>query len=259
MGATQLKVKYSDLTDIAPFFYYQFFTFDERYSGNGAGTNPKFNDTFSYEVFFDSKATSYFEKECLEVILFDDNAPIAGASPDNVGAADDMIGVCKVPLKSLVAGCSTHDRYPIKIAGSTEVVGDLEVKISVTDLGGVAGTTIAGDTMARTATNMQYSKEWEDEVVGIIASKLAKQNCSIDLLFGIFSNSMRTATKEDFKHCILHRLNLNQEISEKEIDLLLMGCDFFANKAYIEREDFMAVFKNPIENAKVTMRANPYD
>jgi len=65
---------------------------------------------------------------------------------------------------------------------------------------------------------------------------------------------MRTATKEDFKHCLLHRLNLNQEISEKEIDLLLMGCDFFANKNYIEREDFMAVFKNPIENAKLHLK-----
>jgi hypothetical protein len=98
LGATNLKVKYADITDIAPFFYYQFFTFDERYSGNGAGVNPKFNDTFSYEVFFDSKATDYFGKECLEVILFDDNAPIAGASPDNVGAADDMIGISKIPL-----------------------------------------------------------------------------------------------------------------------------------------------------------------
>ena len=129
------------------------------------------------------------------------------------------------------------------------------MKISVTDLGGAAGTTMAGDTMAKTAIELQYNKEWEDEIVNIIANRLAKQNCSIDLLFGIFSNSMRTATKEDFKHCLLHRLNLNQEISEKEIDLLLMGCDFFANKNYIEREDFMAVFKNPIENAKLHLRS----
>jgi hypothetical protein len=65
-----------------------------------------------------------------------------------------MIGVSKISLKSLVAGCSTHDRYPIKIAGSTEVVGDLEVKISVTDLGGVAGTTMAGDMWVKTATEL---------------------------------------------------------------------------------------------------------
>ena len=135
------------------------------------------------------------------------------------------------------------------------MVGELEVKITVTDLGGVAGTSIASDNLARVANELQYNKEWEDEIVNIIACRLARQNCSVDLLFGIFSNSMRTATKEDFKYCLLHRLNLNQDISEKEIDLLLMGCDFFANKAYIERDDFMAVFRSPIENAKLQMKS----
>lgn len=71
-------MKYAELSDVAPFFYYQFFTFDERYSTNDTGVNPKFNDTYSYEVTFDSRAVDYFETESLEVILFDDNAPIAG-------------------------------------------------------------------------------------------------------------------------------------------------------------------------------------
>lgn len=44
------------------------------------GINPRFNDSYSYEVTFDAKAIQYFETEKLEVILFDDNAPIAGQS-----------------------------------------------------------------------------------------------------------------------------------------------------------------------------------
>jgi hypothetical protein len=71
-------MKYSELSDVAPFFYYQFFTFDERYSPNSAGVNPRFDDSYSYEVTFDSRAIDYFETELLEIILFDDNAPIAG-------------------------------------------------------------------------------------------------------------------------------------------------------------------------------------
>lgn len=64
--------------------------------------NPKFNDTFSYEVVFDSKAYSYFEKEYLEIILFDDNAPIAGKEMNGQSeAVDDMIGIARVPLKSI--------------------------------------------------------------------------------------------------------------------------------------------------------------
>jgi hypothetical protein len=44
--------------------------------------------------------------------MFDDNAPISGQDPQ-AGSGDDIIGICKIPLKSLVAGCSFHDKFPI--------------------------------------------------------------------------------------------------------------------------------------------------
>lgn len=83
----------------------------------------------------DARAVEFFEKESLEIILFDDNAPIAGMGSEGQAQGDDMIGVCKVPLKSLVAGCSVHDRFPLRAAGSNEVVGELEVKLSSTEMG----------------------------------------------------------------------------------------------------------------------------
>lgn len=82
VGAQGLKLRYSDITNVSPFFFYQFYTFDDRYSHNAAGVNPQFNDTYSYEVLVDAKAIQFFEKEYLEVILFDDNAPIAGVELD---------------------------------------------------------------------------------------------------------------------------------------------------------------------------------
>lgn len=45
MGCKEIKVKYSGLTKIAPFFYYQFYNFDERYSTTSTGENPIFEDT----------------------------------------------------------------------------------------------------------------------------------------------------------------------------------------------------------------------
>lgn len=81
-GASNLKMRYSDVSNVSPFFFYQFYTFDDRYSANSVGTSPSFNDTYSYEVLVDSKAIQYFEKESLDVILFDDNAPIAGVHLD---------------------------------------------------------------------------------------------------------------------------------------------------------------------------------
>ena len=113
MGATNLKTKYPS-SQIAPFFYYQFFSFDEVYSSNGVGINPKFSMSKVYEVSFDAKAVEYFEREELDVILFDDNAPVAGLSSASAGLGDDIIGICKIPLKSLINGLNTHEHYNVK-------------------------------------------------------------------------------------------------------------------------------------------------
>ena len=42
-----------------------------------------------------------------------------------------MIGMCKIPLTSLVTGCSVHERYPICAVDSKAVVGQLEVQIDI--------------------------------------------------------------------------------------------------------------------------------
>jgi len=65
----------------------------------------------TYEVLFDAKAQSYFEREHLEIMFFDDNAPIGGIDDGGLehgepraGAAEpnDMIGIARVPLGSLI-------------------------------------------------------------------------------------------------------------------------------------------------------------
>lgn len=80
VGCKDLSVKYGDVVQISPFFYYQFYHFDERYSATQAGKSPVFEDTMSYEVNFDAKLIHYLQKETLEIILFDDSAPITGLS-----------------------------------------------------------------------------------------------------------------------------------------------------------------------------------
>lgn len=139
VGANNLKIKYSKISDVCPFFFYQFYTFEDRYSHNSVGVSPNFNDTFSYEVLFDAKAINYFEKEHLEIYLFDDNAPIAGTgvgedSNQGAGEGDDMIGCARIPLNGLISGCSIHDKYQVRAPASNLAVGDIEVKVACMDL-----------------------------------------------------------------------------------------------------------------------------
>lgn len=136
LGCTELKAAFAALDTIQPFFYYQFYTFEERYSHNGTGINPKFDDVMSYEVMFDPKAISYFEKESLEIIVFDDASPIGGLNPDGttVAEGDDMIGIAKIPLEALARGCSIQEKFPIINVKSKDIVGKIEVRISVMEL-----------------------------------------------------------------------------------------------------------------------------
>jgi len=156
VGCQNLKVRYSELSNVAPFFYYQFYTFDEIYSPNGEGTSPHFDESKSYDVLLDSKAISYFERESLEIILFDDNAPIAGQGVDEpvAGQGDDMIGMARVPLKSLVEGCSIHDKFNVRGAGSVENIGTVEVRISIMDLDRVD----EGEQIHKAVQNLQYNQ-----------------------------------------------------------------------------------------------------
>lgn len=97
-----LQTAYESVRNVEPFFFYQFYTFDDRYSKNGMGVNPEFHDTYSYEVNFDSKAVSYFERELLEIFIFDDKAPITGKELNGkANQNDDMIGVARIPLKTV--------------------------------------------------------------------------------------------------------------------------------------------------------------
>lgn len=76
-SAEGLKTKI-DSTEIAPFYSYRFYTFEETNSHLGAGPNPVFNDPRPYNVTFDNALMDYLETQQLEVYFVDDNKPIVG-------------------------------------------------------------------------------------------------------------------------------------------------------------------------------------
>lgn len=71
---------------------------------------------------------------------------------------------------------------------------------------------------------LSYNKQWENDIIHRIATKLAKFPADVELLFGVFSRGQKTVSKEDFKYCCMQRLALKKEISEREMDMFLTGC-----------------------------------
>jgi hypothetical protein len=136
-----------------------------------------------------------------------------------------MIGICKIPLKGLVAGCSFHEDFTITQPGTNQSCGLLEVKVSVIDIDKVQQNSFSK--VVNEVTELHYGKEWETDLILRIARPLSKLPVEIGLLFGAFSRGMRTCTKEDFKYCCLNRFGLRNEVSERELDLFLMGNNYF--------------------------------
>ena len=70
-------------------------------------------------------------------------------------------------------------------------------------------------------------------------------------MFGIFTQGQRTCSKSDFKHVVLHRLNLGKTgMEERELELIFQSNEFMQGSDIIEREDFMNVFGPAIMQAK---------
>ena len=134
-----LVVKYGQVATVSPFFYYQFYDKDEKYSPTMVGRSPVFDDMQSYEVMLDAKLVNYLQRESLEEIFFDDNAPIAGLDRGAQASgeqSDDMIGTASIPLADLLRGASIQDRFPLRktTRQATESLGTVEIKISIMDL-----------------------------------------------------------------------------------------------------------------------------
>jgi len=218
ISCQNLVIPFSKVSEAMPFFWYQFYTEDEHTSHNGAGVNPRFEDTQSFEVLFDSKAISYFENESLEIMFFDDSADIPGQkdggkgqdkiadkNADADGEGADVIGIAKVPLTCLVGGSTIYEEFPVRaVGGNSSDNGKVTVKISVMEL----EVDRPRESLNSLTRQLQYNQEWERELIEKIARKLGKLNPDIALLFGIFSGGKRTVTKPDFKYTVFHRLNL---------------------------------------------------
>ena len=155
-----LSTRYSGVTNIRPFFYFQFYTFDEYYSRVYDGPNPNFGEMKSYDIMYNQRFIQYCNKEVLEIHLFDDSGPIADVAKGSMGpsldqsGADDFIGTVRIPLKELSAMSNVYDRFGV-YNNANQKVGELEIKMSIMD-GGIDSYGAAG---------LGVSRQWENDIM----------------------------------------------------------------------------------------------
>ena len=126
------------MAQVAPFYYYQFHTADEKYSEAATGSSPVFGTRDNYPVILDEAMRRYLKSQTLDVAFFDDNAPVSwmpggGQSSAPAGQdVDDLIGICKVPLADLAEGIGINQDFAIRDLNDIEA-GTARVQITIVD------------------------------------------------------------------------------------------------------------------------------
>ena len=107
---------------VAPYIYYEFYKNGGRYSKNGEGINPIFEDNASYNEIITQEFLDYLTKNALNVYIFDsmnqieidmDKPNEASLVYNNQQISRDLIGICKIPLQGLLINDLIQGEFPI--------------------------------------------------------------------------------------------------------------------------------------------------
>lgn len=161
---------------------------------------------------------------------------------------DDMIGIARVPLLALTKGKTIAESFDIVGNGGAKN-GQVAVKITV-----INASTATKGSLSRKDKNIKgmekegFSLELRESIIKEIASKLGRLSLETKLMFGIFSRGTNKCTREDFKYCCLHRLDLKELIGSREIDMLLDST--IGSNTHITQNDFVTFFNKAIVEAR---------
>ena len=224
---------------ITPYFYYKFYNNGEKYSQISSGTNPIFEDVSSFKVNYNKDFVNYVEKENLNIYIFDSMNPIEIDINDpkeiklvntNQETANDLIGICRVPLKGLLINDLVQGEFPI-VNIKNEKVGMLNINIFWEEVN------LVGE-----EEELPYETEaYKDALVLKLAKVLKSKGLNLDSAFNIFDmDNKNEISIDNFKNLLIYNLKFtsNQNELEHLVNLL------FANKSKtkLSKMDFYKIF-----------------
>lgn len=187
--------------NLRPFVFFQFFTEPETFSTLGVGPDPIYDQTFKFTLTTTPELKRYLDTETLEILVFDDNAPIREGG-------QDIIGTAKVPLNSLLLDTAIEGTYILYNFRGLEAG-----KITI----GIAWKDSKADQLGY---GSPLTEVWEREVYDRIAKALSSRGLGLDSGFSIFDQDQDgLISPQEFRNTLLITLRL--PLSEQEIQLLI--------------------------------------
>ena len=242
---------------IAPYIYYEFYKNGGRYSKNGEGMNPIFEDMASYNEIMTQEFLDYITKNALNVYIFDsmnqieidmDSPNEAFLVSNNQQISKDLIGICKVPLQNLLVNDIIQGEFPIYNM-KDEKVGSLVINIKWEEI----------NINNESINLMRYNEDIsENKLVLKLAECLKQKGLNVESAFNIFDiDGKNEISLENFKNTLLFTLKFttNQNEMEHLIKLLYTS----KGKNVLDKADFYKIFGNllPREDIKYKTQFNP--
>ena len=224
---------------IMPYFYYKFYNNGEKYSQISSGNNPIFEDVSSFKVAYNKDFVNYIEKENLNIYIFDSMNPIeidindpdqiklVNINPDN---SNDLIGICRVPLKGLLINSLVQGEFAI-VNMNNEKVGMLNLNIFWEEVN-----------TKEEEEDLPYETEaYKDALLLKLAKALKEKGLNLDSAFNIFDmDKNNEITIDNFKNILIYTLKFttNQNELEHLINLLFVK----KSKKKLSKMDFFKIF-----------------
>ena len=231
---------------IMPYFYYKFYNNGEKYSQISSGNNPIFEDVSSFKVSYNKDFVNYVEKENLNIYIFDSMNPIEIDMDDpnqiklvntNQETSDDLIGICRVPLKGLLNNGLVQGEFPI-VNMKNEKVGILNLNIFWEEI----------NTKDDEDEDLPYETEaYKDALVLKLAKALKAKGLNLESAFNIFDMDRNNEISIDnFKNILIYTLKFttNQNELEHLINILFSN----KTKTKLSRLDFHRIFSLLLPN-----------
>ena len=212
---------------LAPFVYYQFFNDKEVFSAVKAGPDPMLDEVHIHEVKMDVTARNYLDREALEVVVFDDKAPIRSGG-------QDIIGMTHIPLNSLLMDTAIEGNFSLYNAQGRQS-GTLVMRLTWQD-----------SRVESLGYGTPLTKVWEREVFERISANLLTRELTLEAAFNIFDQDQDgIVSSSEFRNTIL--MTLRVPISDQEVSLLLNS--FPSPDGSLTKQEFFNKFAGLLPSA----------
>jgi hypothetical protein len=240
--ATGLKVTGAP-RKISPYVYYQFFKFDDHFTETLIGNDPLFQDVMKFDVVYDNSFHNYIEKETLDLYILDNSRPleVEMKNDENKNSSvnlidnpeyEDLIGICKVPLRDLIINDLIQNSFPI-YNKKNQIAGEVVLNIFWEQVA------IEEEGINNTDRLPYEAKTWEDALIIKLSELMKNKGLNLNSGFEIFDrDNKQCITLLNFKDIILFtfKFTTNQQELENLTEIVFKG------RTSLTKLDFYKIF-----------------